>query len=60
MRERFEVGLHEREYVVMDRNALRLEDMVVASYESRTVAQLDADHRNAFLPGPIASDEEQQ
>lgn len=45
-RDRFEVGLHESKYVVMDRDALRLEDMVVAAYDARSAAQIDAEHRN--------------
>lgn len=46
-RERYEIGLHEDKYVVMDRDALRMEDLIVASYDSRSAAVLDVDHRNA-------------
>lgn len=45
-RDRYEVGLHEGQYVVMDRDALRIEDLIVESYQSRTAAQMTADHLN--------------
>lgn len=47
-RERYEVGLHDDLYVVMDRDALRVEDMIVGSFQLREFAQAVADYRNSL------------
>jgi len=46
---RFQVGRYLWQYVVMDKHAVRAEDFIVARYDSRTAAYIDADHRNLVV-----------